>query len=122
MARFLFALLAGDHVRIRPLLLLATLLVASLAADAAERGIVVVVTTGCSSRYVVSTSGGYVLLEWFGGHSPSNGDRIVGDLHSFGMKDIYVANADEFSRAWIDDYFLSRDSVVEKLLDKGCRW
>ncbi len=48
---------------------------------------------GCGSRYVVETPAGYVLLERYGGHDPSNGETIVGDLHSYGMKDLYVGSS-----------------------------
>ena len=103
-------------------LLVACALVLASILQAADQAVVVLVTRGCSSRYVASAAGGFIILEWFGGYSPSKGDRLIGELNSYGFKDIYVANADAFTRAWIDDYFLSQDRVVEKLLDKGCTW
>jgi hypothetical protein len=99
--------------------LAATLLAISVGSTAAqaEQG-VVVWTGGCSSRYVVETPAGYVLLEWFGGHDPFKGERLVGELNSYGMKDLYVLPSGNSTRAWIDDFMLSRSSVVEKLRDK----
>jgi hypothetical protein len=87
-------------------------------ASAAQTGFVVVTTHGCSGRYVAETSGGYVLLEWFGGRDPSTGDSIKGDLHSFGMKELLIAGSQ--SKAWIDDYYLSKSRVIEKLEEHDC--
>ena len=86
----------------------------------AIEGVVVATTRGCSGRYVVETLSGFTLLEWFGGADPSKGDKVIGDLHSFGMKDLLVNGRS--SRAWVDDYMLSRDRVIEKLRDRGCEW
>ena len=84
---------------------------------AGERGIVVY---ACSSHYVVETYGGYVLLEWYGGADPVKGEGIFGDLHSYGFKDLVLIERKSETRAWIDDYLLSRDSVLSKLRSKGC--
>src|SRR4051794_16102385 len=52
---------------------------------------VVVWTGSCGGRYVAETTLGYVLLEWYGGMDPSKGDVIIGDLNSYGMKDLFVS-------------------------------
>ena len=102
--------------------LLAAAALGALEVAAAEGGVVVLTPSGCSGRYVVQTAGGYVLAEWFGGASPNKGDSVVGELSSFGFKDIFIVTQSGMTRAWIDDYFLSKERIVEKLLDKGCSW
>lgn len=71
------------------LLGLVVLCLQQTAAHAGERGVVVAVTTGCADRYVAYTSGGFVLLEWYGGYSP---------------------------------YWLSKEAIIEKLLEQDCTW
>lgn len=79
---------------------------------------VVVYDKGCNSRMIIETTQGYVLAEWYGGSTPSKGDVIVGDLNSYGMKEVFIYNRDSDLKIWIDDYGLSRARVVEKLADK----
>lgn len=78
---------------------------------------VVLVKSGCD-YFVADGPQGYYFLEWFGGHSPSNGDAIAGDLSSFGFKDVFYANANSQGRVWVDDYLLSRSRAVEKFTSK----
>ena len=90
----------------------------AVAANAAETGVVTWQKSGCD-WYVAETGSGSVLLEWFGGGVPYEGNSIAGDLNGFGMKDLLV-NGSSSTRAWIDDYMLSRSRVAEKLAEK-CR-
>jgi hypothetical protein len=76
---------------------------------------VVVLTGSCGSRYIVETPLGYDLLEWYGGWAPSEGEVILGDLHSFGMKELYLPQSRSSTRAWVDDYMLSRARAEEEL-------
>jgi len=69
--------------------------------------------------FVADGPQGYYLLEWYGGHDPSQGDGIYGDLSGYGMKDVLYDNGRD-GRLYIDDYLLSKDSVLEKLREK-CR-
>jgi hypothetical protein len=78
---------------------------------------VVLVKSGCD-YFVADGPGGYYLLEWFGGHSPSKGDTIVGEISDFGFKDVFYANVSSAGRVWVDDYLLSRDRVAEKFAEK----
>ena len=78
-------------------------------------GIVVLNKSGCSSRYVVETNKGYVILEWFGGNDPKEGNKMVGDFESYGMKTIHNVSVDSETRVWVEDFWLSRSSVIEKL-------
>lgn len=83
----------------------------------AARGVVVYKRLGCS-YYIVETHLGYAILEWFGGNDPSQGDVIVGDFETFGMKDIYNETMGSESKAWIDNFWLSKDRATEIYFDK----
>ena len=58
------------------------------------------------------------MLEWFGGHDPDKDDVLIGDFRSFGLKTIHDQTADENTRVWVDDYGLTKQSALEKLLEK----
>lgn len=63
--------------------------------------------------YVVDTGSGCSVLEWYGGGTPSEGDNIVGDLNSYGFKDLYnISNKNEV-RVYIEDYWLDEDDAIE---------
>ena len=79
---------------------------------------VVVYDKGCSSRMIMYTSLGYILAEWYGGNTPEKGDVVVGDLNSYGFKDVWNLTKDAASRVYVDDYLLSKDRVIEKLSEK----
>jgi len=109
--------------RLLPTLLLGIGLIgiaAPVHAATAVAGKVVYTKLGCD-YYVVSDTSGYDLLEWYGGRIPVDGDVLVGDIHSYGFKDLYaiptLGNV-QSSRAWIEDYFLTADSVAQKFIDK----
>lgn len=70
----------------------------------AEVGVVVAEDTPDCDYFVVETSGGYTLLEWYGGEiSIWTGDKVSGDLDSYGFKEIQIAQRGEM-RVWIEDY------------------
>ena len=83
----------------------------------AAKGDVIYYKSECD-YYIVETNMGYVLLEWYGGNDPSEGDTLVGDYESYGMKDIYNLTADSETKVWVEDFWLSKDSVLEKYYDK----
>lgn len=85
----------------------------------AAKGVVVYNRSGCS-YYIVETNLGYALLEWYGGNDPNEGDVMDGDYESYGMKTIYNVTADSEARVWVEDYWLSKNRVIEKYFDK-CR-
>lgn len=99
-------------------ILLATLLIASIPLFAAKG--TVKYTSGSCSWYLVETSSGFALLEWFGGNTPSKGDVIVGDYESFDMKTLYNLTRDRETKVWVDNYWLSKDSAIEKFYER-CR-
>lgn len=83
----------------------------------AAKGLVAYYKSGCD-YYIVDASMGYVLLEWYGGNDPSEGDTLVGDFESYGMKTIFNISTDSETQVWVEDYMLSKDSVLEKYYDK----
>jgi hypothetical protein len=89
----------------------------SVAYADAVKGIVVF-DKGCGSRIIIETRLGYILAEWYGGNLPAEGDVLVGELNSYGFKDIYNLTSDASSRLYIDDYMMSRSRVTERLRDK----
>jgi len=83
----------------------------------AAKGVVVYYKSGCD-YYIVETNMGYSLLEWYGGNDPSEGDTLVGNYESYGMKTIYNLTVNSETKVWVEDYQLSKDSVLEKYYDK----
>jgi hypothetical protein len=83
----------------------------------AAEGTVVFNRSGCRDYFVVETNMGYTILEWFGGHDPSEGARIVGDYNHYGMKDVYDVTAQQPIRVWVEDYDLSKDRTNEKMAE-----
>ena len=94
----------------------------SVSADAAAaKGVVVYNKSGCNSRYVVKTNMGYAILEWYGGNDPSEGDTIVGDIDSYGFKDLYNVTQDAAMKVYVEDYMLGKSSLTEKFFEKFCQ-
>lgn len=77
--------------------------------------VVVFNKSGCRSRFVAESNLGYVYLEWYGGADPMEGEVLIGELHSYGMKEAYSLNTRRKTQVWVDDYMLSRSRVQEKL-------
>jgi hypothetical protein len=84
-----------------------------------QRATVVATTQGCGEWYVAENSQGYAMLQWFGGTLPTLDDTLVGDISSFGMKNLLVNG--RATKAWVEDFMLSRSSAVEKIINRGCR-
>lgn len=76
----------------------------------AEQG-EVVLASSCDN-FIVETSSGYTLLEWYGGPSPDEGDHVFGDLYGYGMKTIYIDGRGE-TRVWIEDYMAGSDAAKD---------
>lgn len=83
----------------------------------AAKGLVVLYKSGCD-YYIVETNMGYVLLEWHGGNDPSEGDALAGDYEAYGMKDIYNLTVDAETKVWVEDFWLSKNSVLEKYYEQ----
>jgi len=87
---------------------------------AKEKAEVVLKKGGCRGYFIADGPRGLYLLEWYGGYDPSVGDAIVGEIGSFGMKDVYYPNRNQSGRVYVDDYLLSRSRALEKYQEK-CR-
>jgi len=100
----------------KKLTLLATTLLVLSPMALAEKGEVVKRISGCD-YYLVDAPSGYVLLEWMGGHDPDRGDTIIGNFHNFGTHTFFVNDTDTETRAYVEDYGLSKHDGMEKLID-----
>lgn len=83
----------------------------------AAKGAVVHRISGCD-YFIVATTSGYDLLEWYGGHDPDKDDVLVGKFETYGMHDIYDSTVDEEITVWVEDYNLSKVEALEKLAEK----
>jgi hypothetical protein len=80
---------------------------------------VILKPSGCRDYFLADGNvGGIYLLEWYGGHDPSKGESIVGELSGYGFRDVFYPESGTSGRVYVDDYMLSRDSAIEKLRDK----
>jgi hypothetical protein len=87
-------------------------------ADAGEAVVVAATGTECSDYFVVKTGDEYALLEWFSGHVPDKGDKVVGEFNLFGFRNITLQPAGEQIRVYLEDYGLSLDDASDKLNGK----
>lgn len=83
----------------------------------AEKGEVVKRVSGCD-YYMVDATSGYAILEWYGGNDPDEGDSITGNFKVYGFHTFFVGYNDVETRAYVEDWGLSRDSALEMLSDK----
>lgn len=61
----------------------------AIAVSSSVTSIVVLEATPSCDHFVVETIGGYSLLEWYSGViSIWEGDKVFGEIHSYGFKDI----------------------------------
>jgi hypothetical protein len=76
---------------------------------------------GCRDYFLADgDAGGIYLLEWYGGYDPDVGDIIIGNIKSYGFKDVMYINKNMTGRVYVDDYMLSESSAIAKLKEK-CR-
>ena len=69
---------------------------------------------GCDF-YIIETAQFYVLVEVFSG-SLNDGDKIVGELHSYNFKDlINLSRNDTKVRVWIENYWNRKETCFEWL-------
>jgi hypothetical protein len=99
-------------------LILATVLLVGLFSCTAfgAKGVVTNRIRSCDYFLVQTSSGDFVLMEWFSGYDPEKGDRVVGKFDSFGFTDVYFGERE--THVWIDDYGMNKDKALEKLFDK----
>ena len=80
----------------------------------ADKGVVV---KEHGDKYVISYNLGFLLVEWYGGYSPSEGDIYVGDFSGYGFKELYCISADAETRFWVEEYMADEDEAWEFLYD-----
>ena len=83
----------------------------------AEMGEVIKRYGGCS-YFVADGPRGLYVLEWFGGYDPDEGDRIYGDIGSYGMKEVYYPDSDRTGKVWVEDFLGSSDRDWETTLKR----
>ncbi|HEX7959036.1 MAG TPA: hypothetical protein VF493_03920 [Terriglobales bacterium] len=71
---------------------------------------------GCD-YFIADGSSGLFLIEWYGGHVPSEGDIVIGPIDSYGFQDVCYPGYGE-GHVWVDDYLLSKSSALEHYHDK----
>jgi hypothetical protein len=63
--------------------------------------------------------GDYTLAEIYSGYPyPSQGDRIYGNLQQYGFTNWYCPETNISYRVYIDDYYCSKDDVLEWLFNR----
>lgn len=67
--------------------------------------------------YVVDTGRGCAVVEWYGGDIPSEGDELVGNLDSYGFKDVYNISSKRKTRVYVEDYLLGEDDAIEMIYE-----
>uniref|UniRef100_UPI003F491BCD hypothetical protein n=1 Tax=Cupriavidus yeoncheonensis TaxID=1462994 RepID=UPI003F491BCD len=82
----------------------------------ADQAVVVFKQSGCD-YFIASGAKGLYVLEWYGGYDPSEGDVVTGGLSQYGFKDVYYPRLEREGRIYVDDYWLSTDSAIEKWKD-----
>ena len=68
-----------------------------------------------SDYHIIETKRFYVLVEWYKGPDFSRGDKVVGDLHSYGFKYVKVRNNTKETKIYIENYWTSKERCMEWL-------
>lgn len=72
-----------------------------------------------SKLIVIATESGCTVGELYGGYySLRVDDVVVGELESYGFKDVYCPATRKQSRVWIDNFWLSVDRAADWLRSK----
>ena len=85
----------------------------------AETGMVVKRLGSCD-YYIADGPRGLYVLEWYGGHDPMEGERIIGNIGSYGMKEVFFPDSKKRGRVWVEDFLETASSALQKIRDK-CR-
>ena len=78
----------------------------------AEHAEILSYPSGCD-YFIASGHHGYYLLKWNDGYEPSEGDIILGDIDSHGLKDIYYPWKEREGRLYVEDYSMSESRSLE---------
>jgi len=69
--------------------------------------------------FVVDTDNGYTVMERRSGGLINEGDKIVGNLNSYGFKDVYNLSNGNESRVYIEDYRMDEEKAIEMIYELG---
>ena len=92
------------------------LLLAYPTASVAENAFIIASQGDCD-YFIADGKRGLYLLSWYDGHRPAKDDVIIGDIGSYGTKDVYYPKQDREGRVCVEDYFLSSESAMKQLKD-----
>lgn len=69
--------------------------------------------------YVIDTGLGCSIVERYGGNVLWKGNKVVGDLESYGFKDIYNLSNRNETRVYVEDYLLDEEEAIERVYELG---
>jgi hypothetical protein len=74
--------------------------------------------SGCN-YVIIDIEGWYVVADKsYGAYSISRGDRVRGDLASFGFKEFYNMRSQDEQKVYVDNYYATKSRAKEKVADK----
>lgn len=82
----------------------------------ADKAVVVGRFDGCD-YFIADGPRGLYVLEWYGGHDPDEGERVVGEIGSYGMTQVYYPDADQEGKVWVEDYLESESAALDEIAD-----
>ena len=82
----------------------------------ADEGRVVRRFRGCD-YFIADGDRGLYVLEWYGGYDPSEGDRISGDIGSYGFASVTYGNVNRTGRVWVEDFLESSSAAMDEIND-----
>lgn len=83
-----------------------------------DEGYVMWSKSGCN--YVIIECGGWYVVadKSYGAFTLSRGDRVRGDLASYGMQEFYNFSSGDEEEVYVDNYYGSKSSALEKVAEK----
>ena len=82
----------------------------------AEKGVVVWLNDDCD-YFIVETRTYFVLTENYYSKDIRKGDKVIGNLHGYGFKELYNVRKDDTQKVYIENYWGSISRCFEWLKD-----
>jgi len=82
----------------------------------ADVGIIIKRFNSCD-YFIADGENGLYVLEWYGGYDPSEGDRIIGEIDSYGMQDVFYPDIGSDGTVWVEDFLESSDAAIDEIRD-----
>lgn len=70
--------------------------------------------SGCDYM-ILQDDQGYILAEWMGGKTPEEGDNIIGNMRSYGIREMYNGTRESCCSFYVDDYLLTKQGAIDKI-------